>query len=42
MELMLVVSLLIAFALLAARFGVDTRDRLTSIEERQSRHGLVW
>ena len=42
MEIMLVVSLLIAFAGLAARFGYDRRDRIASTEERQARRGLVW
>jgi hypothetical protein len=42
MEIMLIVSLLIGFALLAARFGYDSRDRFSSTEERQARHGLVW
>jgi hypothetical protein len=42
MELVFVVALLIALAVLALRFGYDSRDHLHSAEERQARHGLVW
>ena len=42
MELVFIVTLLIALAVLALRFGYDSRDRLDSAEERQARHGLVW
>jgi hypothetical protein len=41
MELVFIVALLTALALLAPRFGADTRDRLRSIEEHQALTGLV-
>ncbi len=42
MELFFIVGLLIALIVLSLRFGYDSRDRLSSDEERHARHGMVW
>jgi hypothetical protein len=42
MELLLIVAALCLLGLLAVRFGRDSRDRLSSTEEWQARHGMVW
>jgi hypothetical protein len=42
MELVLVVAFLIGLALLAPRFGQDSRTGLRSDEERLSTHGFAW
>lgn len=42
MELLVILAVLIAFDLLALRYGYDSRDRLRSDEEQQAAHGLTW
>jgi hypothetical protein len=42
MELLLVLALLCALGLLAARWGVDSRESLRSKEEQLAALGLTW
>jgi hypothetical protein len=42
MELLFVLGGLIALGLLANRYGRESRERITSLEERQAWSGLVW
>jgi hypothetical protein len=42
MEALLILSLFLALALAAARFGHDSRERLASTEEGLARHGFAW
>ncbi len=42
MELFFIVGLLIALVVLPLRFGYDSRQHLSSGEERHARHGMVW
>jgi hypothetical protein len=42
MELFFILCALIALGLLANRYGRESRERLTSLEERQAWSGLVW
>jgi hypothetical protein len=42
MDALLVLSLFIVLALLAARFGHDSREQLATGEEALPRQGFVW
>ncbi len=42
MDALLVLSLFIALALLATRFGHDSREHLASSEEALARQGFAW
>jgi len=42
MELLVVLGVLIALAVLAPRLGQDTRERLISEEERFAKLGFAW
>ena len=42
MEALLILSLFIALALLAARFGHDSREHAASSEEALARQGFAW
>jgi hypothetical protein len=42
MDALLIISLFIALALLAARFGRDSREHLVSTEEAFARRGVTW
>ncbi len=42
MEALLIVSLLLALAVLALRFGRDSREHLVSAEEAFARQGVAW
>ena len=42
MEALIIVALLIVFAVLAALFGQDSRDRIVTDEELLSRRGFGW
>jgi hypothetical protein len=42
MEALLILSLFVALALLAARFGHDSREHPASIEEALARQGFTW
>jgi hypothetical protein len=42
MELLIIVALLVALALLAMRFGADSRDRTRAGEEDFAALGLAW
>jgi hypothetical protein len=42
MEALLVLSLFLVLALLAARFGHDSREHLASSEEALARQGFAW
>jgi hypothetical protein len=42
MEALLIVSLFVALALLAAHFGHDSREHLPSSEEAFARLGFAW
>ena len=42
MEVLLIVSSLVALALLAARFGYDSREQLPSLEESLAKQGFAW
>ena len=42
MEALLIVSLLIVLALVAPRFGHDSREQLASNEEALARWGFAW
>ena len=42
MEALLIDSLLIALAVLAARFGHDSREHLASTEAAFARQGFAW
>jgi hypothetical protein len=42
MDALLILSLLVLLALLAARFGHDSREHLGSAEEAFARHGFIW
>ena len=42
MEALLIVGLLLALAILAARFGHDSREQLASAEEVFARQGFAW
>jgi hypothetical protein len=42
MDALLVLSLFLVLALLAARFGHDSRERLASSEEALARQGFAW
>ena len=42
MDALLVFSLFLALALLAARFGHDSREHLASSEEQLARQGFAW
>jgi hypothetical protein len=42
MELLIIISAVSALGLLAVRFGRDSRERLSSTEEWQARHGMIW
>jgi hypothetical protein len=42
MEALLILSLFLVLALLAARFGHDSREHLASSEEGFARQGFAW
>ena len=42
MDALLVLSLFLILALLAARFGHDSREQLASNEEAVARQGFAW
>jgi hypothetical protein len=42
MDALLVLSLFILLALLAARYGYDSREHPSSVEEALARHGFAW
>ena len=42
MDALLVLCLFLLLALLAARFGHDSREQLASSEEALARQGFVW
>ncbi len=42
MEMLIAIALLAAVALLAARFGHDSRDSLESKEWNLAAHGMTW
>ena len=42
MEILIIVALFVALAVLAPRFGVDSRDRLPAREEDLAALGLAW
>jgi hypothetical protein len=42
MEPLLIFGLLLLLTLLAARFGHDSREHLTSAEEALARQGFTW
>jgi hypothetical protein len=42
MDALVVLSLFIVLALLAARFGHDSRNHLASTEEALARQGFAW
>jgi hypothetical protein len=42
MEALLIVAFSIVLAVIAPRFGRDSRDQMASDEERLSRQGFVW
>jgi len=42
MEVLLIVSSFVALAVLAARFGYDSREQLLSIEESFAKQGFAW
>jgi hypothetical protein len=42
MEALLIVGLLLALAILAARFGHDSREHIASQEELLAQRGLAW
>ncbi len=42
MDALLILSLFIVLALLAARFGHDSREHLASTEEAFARQGFAW
>jgi hypothetical protein len=42
MELLIIVAAVCMLGVLALRFGRDSRDTLSSTEEWQARHGMVW
>jgi hypothetical protein len=42
MEVLLIVSAFLALALLAARFGYDSREQLPSMEESLAKQGCAW
>jgi hypothetical protein len=41
-EVLLIVSSLVALALLAARFGYDSREQLPSLEVSLAKQGFAW
>jgi hypothetical protein len=42
MEALLIISLFVVLALLAVRFGDDSREHLSSSEEAFARRGFAW
>ena len=42
MEIVILVTVLIALGVLAHRYGHDSRERLSSAEERLARAGFRW
>ena len=42
MEALLIIGLLLALAILAARFGHDSREHIASQEELLAQRGLTW
>jgi hypothetical protein len=42
MDALLVLSLLVVLAILAARFGHDSREHPASVEEAFARQGFAW
>jgi len=42
MEALVILSLFVALAILAACFGHDSREHLASTEETFARHGVAW
>jgi hypothetical protein len=42
MDALVVLSLFLILALLAARFGHDSREHLSSTEEALARQGFAW
>ena len=42
MEALVILSLFVALAILAARFGHDSREHLGSAEEVFARRGIAW
>jgi hypothetical protein len=42
MEALVILGLFVVLALLAARFGHDSRERVASIEEALARQGFTW
>ena len=42
MDALLILSLFLVLALLAARFGHDSREQLASSEEAFARQGFAW
>jgi hypothetical protein len=42
MEVLLIVSSFVAVAVLAARFGYDSREQLPSLEESLAKQGFAW
>ena len=42
MEALVILGLFVALAILAARFGHDSREHLASAEEVFARHAVAW
>ena len=42
MEILVIVSFFVGLAILAPRLGHDSRDRVTSDEERMTTRGFAW
>jgi hypothetical protein len=42
MEALLIISLLLTLAILAPRFGHDSREHLAGAEEVLARRGVIW
>ena len=42
MEVLLIVSSFVALAVLAARFGYDSREQLPSVEDLLAKQGFAW
>ena len=42
MEIVILVTILIALGVLASRYGQDSRERLSSAEERLATAGFQW
>jgi hypothetical protein len=42
MEALLIIGMLLGLAMLAPRFGHDSREHCASAEEAFARHGFAW